>query len=115
MQVSLNTQKEEGTTIKIHTSIMSDEEVVELSNDIKKNLLDSQVIASQDNILSQSITGPSVGSYMQKTVFKALIVGLLFIVFYMFYSFYTVRNYISPGTLAIITIGTMLFDIVLPA
>ncbi len=114
VQVSLNTQ-EEGTVVKIHTSIMNDEKVIELSQDIKNYLLTANVITSQDEILSQSITGPSVGAYMQKTAFRALVVGLFFIIIYMFISFYSVRNYISPGTLAVITIGTMLFDISIPS
>lgn len=103
------------TTIKIHTSIMKDEKVIALSNDIKSYLLDSKVISSTQEVLGQSITGPSVGAYMQKTAFRALIIGLLFIVVYMFFSFYSVRNYISPGVLATITIGTMLFDITIPS
>lgn len=94
---------------------MKDEKVIALSNDIKSYLLDSKVISSTQEVLGQSITGPSVGAYMQKTAFRALIIGLLFIVVYMFFSFYSVRNYISPGVLATITIGTMLFDITIPS
>ncbi len=52
---------------------------------------------------------------MQRTALNALIIGLLFIVIYMFFSFYSVRNYISPGVLAVITIGTMVFDIAIPS
>ena len=91
---------EDGVTIvKIHTKVDTDEKVAELSKEIKQYLLDNDVISSTDQIIQQTITGPSVGSYMQKAALRALIVGLIFIVIYMLFSFSAVRNYISPAIL----------------
>jgi len=48
------------THIKIHTKVDTDEKVAELSNEIKNYLLDNSVISSSDQIIQQTVTGPSV-------------------------------------------------------
>ncbi len=103
------------THIKIHTKVDTDEKVAELSNEIKSYLLDNSVISSSDQVVQQTVTWPSVWSYMQKTALRALIVGLMFIIIYMLFSFSAIRNYISPWMLWVVTVITMIFDIAMPA
>lgn len=103
------------TIIKIHTEVVSDYMVAELSNEIKNYLLENDIIDSPEQIIQQTITWPSVWSYMQKAALRALIVWLIFIIIYMLFSFSAIREYISPATLIIVTIITMFFDISIPA
>lgn len=105
----------ESTTIKIHTKVSNDEMVAWLSSEIQSYLLENDIISSQDQIIQQTVTWPSVGAYMQKAALRALIVGLIFIIIYMMFSFSAIRTYISPVILAFVTIGTMIFDISIPA
>jgi SecD/SecF fusion protein len=105
----------ETTVLKIHTKVANDEMVAELSKKIQWYLLESETITSADEIVQQTITWPSVWSYMQKAALRALIVGLIFIIVYMMFSFSAIRTYISPLILAFVTIGTMIFDISIPA
>lgn len=101
--------------LKIHSQVDTDEKVAELSQKVQEYLSTSNYITNDDDILEQTITGPSIGSYMQKSAIKALIAGVIFIVIYMLFSFAGIRAYISPGLLAIVTITTMIFDISIPA
>ncbi|MCF7834781.1 protein translocase subunit SecF [Candidatus Gracilibacteria bacterium] len=104
-----------GTKIKINTQIESDDKVAELSRNIQNLLIEQKYISSDEEIIEQSIIGPSVGSYMQKTARSAVLVGLVFMAIYMLISFSVIRKVISPGILASITILTMIFDISIPA
>ena len=52
---------------------------------------------------------------MKDTAIKALIIGLILMAIYMMFAFSTIRKYVSPGTLALVTIITMIFDISIPA
>ena len=114
--IDVSLQSEDNvTTIKIHTKVDTDEKVAELSNEIKSYLLENQVISSPDQVIQQTITGPSVGSYMQKAALRALIFWLAFIIIYMLFSFSAIRSYISPAILAIVTVATMFFDIAIPS
>ena len=103
------------TDISIRTKVESDEKVNELSKEIKKFLIDGKYISSTDQIIAQSITGPSVGDYMQKTARNALLIGLALMAIYMMFSFATIRKSVSPSVLAMVTIATMIFDISIPA
>jgi preprotein translocase subunit SecF len=67
-------QAGETTTLSIKTKVENDEKVNELSNQLKSFLIGGKYITSADEIIAQSITGPSVGDYMQKTARNALIV-----------------------------------------
>lgn len=104
----------ESTSLTVKTSIKEDEKVNILSENIRDFLLEDKYVANTDQILDQAITGPSVGSYMQKTAIKALLWGLLIMAIYMIFSFSGIRKYIQPEVLAIVTIITMLFDISIP-
>jgi len=105
----------ESTIIKIHTKVSNDEMVAWMSKEIQGYLLETEIISSSDQIIQQTVTWPSVWSYMQKAALRALIVGLIFIIIYMMFSFSAIRTYISPVILALVTIWTMIFDISIPA
>ena len=113
-RISLQATEQE-TTISIVTNIQTDEKVAQLSKDVQQLLIDGKYISGQEDIVQQSITGPSVGSYMQSTAIKALIIGLALMAIYMIFAFATIRKYISPGILALVTIVTMIFDVSIPA
>lgn len=51
---------------------------------------------------------------MQHTAIKALILGIIFMAIYMMISFSSIRNYIKPEVLALVTVVTMIFDISIP-
>ena len=106
--------EEEATTIKIQTKMDDDSQVSELSTKFKQYLIDQNIIEDEESITQQKVTWPSVWSYMKKTTVRALIIGLIFIVIYLLISFATIRNYISPASLWLIVLITMVFDISLP-
>ena len=114
IRVSVEAESD-STILKIHTKVSNDEMVSDLSKKIQTYLLENEMISSNDDIIQQTITWPSVWSYMQKAALRALIVGLIFIIIYMMFSFSAIRNYISPVILAFVTIATMIFDISIPA
>ena len=102
------------TTIKIQTKMDNDSEVSELSTNFKQYLIENNVIETEEDVVQQKITWPSVWSYMKKTTVTALIIWLIFIVIYLLISFASIRNYVSPASLWLIVIITMIFDISLP-
>ena len=91
----------ESTTIKIHTKVSNDEMVAWLSKEIQGYLLENKIITSPDQIIQQTVTWPSVGSYMQKAALRALIVGLIFIIIYSSYtlSFNKILRCLQRGSL----------------
>jgi len=112
-KVELDSEPDQ-TILTIKTNVEDDARVTELSDQLKWFLLDDKYISNYDDILDLSITWPSVWSYMQKAAIIALIVGVLFMAIYMLFSFASIRKYIAPLVLAIVTIVTMLFDISIP-
>ena len=102
------------TTIKIQTNMNNDSQVSELSTNLKQYLTEKSIINTEDDIVQQKITWPSVWSYMKKTTVTALVIWLIFIVIYLLISFASIRNYVSPASLWLIVIITMIFDISLP-
>ncbi len=109
-------ETEDNTTkISIRTKVENDEKVNELSNQIQKLLIDKSYISTKNEIISQSITGPSVGNYMQKTAKQAILIGLALMAIYMIFSFAGIRKSIPPTILATVTIITMIFDVSIPA
>ena len=104
-----------STDISIKTQVDNDEKVNLLSKEIQGLLIQKWYITSAKMILEQSITWPSVGSYMQKSAKTAIIVWVLLMAIYMMFSFATIRKYVAPGVLAAVTVATMIFDVSLPA
>lgn len=103
------------STITLKTDVEDDAKVNILSKDIQDFLIKSNYIKDQSSILEQSITGPSMWDYMQKTAKTAVIVWLIFMSIYMIFSFMTIRKVVNPSVLAIITVVTMIFDVSIPA
>ena len=116
LNTNIAAQQENDTTkLSLRTDVQNDEKVNVLSKDIQKFLIDKKYISSPSMILEQSITGPSVGGYMQKTARNAIVVGVILMAIYMMFSFATIRKSIAPGVLALVTVVTMIFDVSLPA
>jgi len=103
------------TKISLRTQVTKDEQVNALSQDIQSVLIQKWYIKSTSDVVEQSITWPSVGSYMQKSAKNALIVWIILMAIYMIFSFAGVRKEISPSILAGVVIFTMIFDVALPA
>ena len=108
--VHVNTT-EEDTQIKINASLNSDDVVAQLSTDISDFLLDEWYITSTEDIIWQTLTGPSVGDYMKTTAMQALIIWLVLMVIYILLAFKETRKYISPAVLSGSVLCVMLFDI----
>lgn len=103
------------TDIIIKTNTNEDSQVTQIANGIQSFLIENNYIADEEGIVQSSITGPSVGAYMQSAALRAVIIGIIFMVVYMLFSFAAIRKVVSPSILASVTIVTMLFDILIPA
>ncbi|MCX6824326.1 MAG: protein translocase subunit SecF [candidate division SR1 bacterium] len=103
------------TKISLRTQVEKDEQVNLLSKDIQSVLVQKGYIKSTNDVIEQSITGPSVGAYMQKSAKNALIVGILLMAIYMLFAFAGIRKEISPSILAAVVVATMIFDVGVPA
>lgn len=91
-----------------------DKQITQISKDIQALLIDKKYITDSNNIVESSIIGPSIGAYLTKSARNTIIIGLILMAIYMVFAFAWVRQYIQPQTLAIITIFTMLFDVLAP-
>jgi len=115
-EVTISTKAEESfTDIIIKTSTSDDNQVTQIANSVQSFLIEKNYIADETGIIQSSITGPSVGAYMQSAALRAVIIGIIFMVVYMLFSFSAIRKVVSPSILASVTIVTMLFDILIPA
>lgn len=101
---------EEDTQIKINANLQNDDVVAQLSTDISNFLIDKWYIESTDDIIGQTLTWPSVGSYMKTSAIQALIIWLVLMVIYMLLAFKEIRKYISPAVLSGVVLCVMLFD-----
>ena len=108
--VHVNTT-DEDTQIKINASLNSDDVVAQLSTDISDFLLNEGYITSTEDIIWQTLTGPSVGDYMKTTAMQALVIWLVLMVIYILLAFKETRKYISPAVLSGAVLCVMLFDI----
>ncbi len=109
-------QLEQGTTkLSLRTQVETDEKVAILSKDIQSLLIDKGYIQSTNEVIEQSVTWPSVWAYMQKSAKNALVVGIILMAIYMMFSFAGIRKEISPSILAAVVVGTMIFDVAVPA
>ena len=108
--VHVNTT-EEDTQIKINATLDSDDVVAQLSTDISDFLLEEGYISSTEDIIWQTLTGPSVWDYMKTTAMQALIIWLVLMVIYILLAFKETRKYISPAVLSGSVLCVMIFDI----
>lgn len=114
--VSVQTKAEDDyTDISIKTRNSDDEQIAKISEGIQSFLIENNYIADEEGILQLSVTGPSVGEYMQSAALRAIVIGIIFMVIYMLFSFAGIRKTISPSILATVTVITMLFDIAIPS
>ena len=102
---------EEDTQIKINADLKNDDVVAQLSADISKFLMEKWYIESTENIVWQTLIGPSVSSNMKTSASWALWIWLLLMVIYMLLAFEKIRIYISPAVLSGVVICVMLFDV----
>lgn len=93
---------------------LEDAQVAPALDAVKKTLTSGTAI-TEANIEQLSFIGPSIGDYIKKSAIQALIIGIILMAIYMMVSFADVRKVISPMTLAIITVVTMVFDASFPA
>ena len=108
--VHVNTT-EEDTQIKINADLQNDDVVAQLSTDISDFLIEKWYIETPDDIVWQTLTGPSVWEYMKTTAMQALIIWLILMIIYMLLAFKEVRKYISPAVLSVVVLCVMVFDI----
>ncbi len=101
--------------IVIATDVSDDTAMNVLADKIKSYLLEQKIVSQDAEIIQLSVTGPSVGSYMQSAAIRAIVIGLLFMTIYMLFAFATIRKFVPPTILAIVTIVTMFFDVFTPA
>lgn len=114
--VDVGSQQQPGySDITISTQTQDDTSMTKLTDLIKNFLVENKYIPNETSIVQLSVTGPSVGKYMQNAAVKAVIVGLGLMVIYMLFAFAAIRKRVSPSILAAVTIVTMLFDISVPA
>ena len=108
--VHVNTS-EEDTQIKINADLKNDDVVAQLSTDISDFLIKKWYVSSTDDIIWQTLTGPSVWDYMKTTAFQALIIWLILMIIYILLAFKETRKYISPAVLSGSVLCVMLFDV----
>lgn len=114
LKVNLD-QTSTSVKIKINTTLESDEKVNELSKALPEYLVENEIVASDEEIISQAVVGPSVGEYMRSTATWALGLGLIAMMIYMIFSFGTIRKYVAPGILASVVLLSSVLSMSLPA
>ena len=108
--VHVNTTDEE-TQIKINADLQDDDVVAQLSTGVSNFLIDKWYVSSTEDIVWQTLTGPSVWDYMKTTAIQALAIWLVLMIVYMLLAFKEIRRYISPAILSVVVLCVMLFDI----
>ncbi len=108
--VHVNTTDEE-TQIKINADLKNDDIVAQLSTWVSTFLIDKWYVETTEDIIWQTLTGPSVWDYMKTTAMQALIIWLVLMVIYILLAFKETRKYISPAVLSGSVLCVMLFDI----
>ncbi len=75
-----------------------------------------QAIYNTNNpkLVEFAIVGPSIGKQVSSTAVQAIVRGLILMTLFIIFEFSKIRRFIQPWILAIITVITMLFDILSP-
>lgn len=107
--VHVNTT-DENTQIKINANLKNDEVVDNLSKDLTNFLISGNFISTTEDIIWQTLTGPSVWDYMKTTAMQALIIWTILMIIYMLLAFKEIRKYISPAVLSWVVLCVMVFD-----
>lgn len=108
-------KKDDFATLLVQMELADDAQVQKVTTLLKETLVTNKIISSADNVLEQSIIGPSIGDYMKKSAVNAIIWGTILMAVYILFAFAAMRYLVSPAMLGVITILTMLFDIAFPA
>lgn len=116
LKVNLD-QTPTSVKIKINATLKDNEneKINELSKALPQYLIENKIVASDEEIISQAVVGPSVGKYMRSTAARALGFGLIAMMIYMIFSFGTIRKYIAPQILASVVLLSSVLSISLPA
>lgn len=107
--VHVNTA-DEGTQIKINANLKNDEIVDNLSKDLTNFLVSEKFISSTEDIVWQTLTGPSIWDYMKTSALQAMTIWIILMIIYMLLAFKEIRKYISPAILSWVVLCVMLFD-----
>lgn len=102
-------------TILVQTTVDTNAAVEQIAKVLTNTLTEKQIISSSNDILEQSVIGPSVGDYITKSAQKALFWGIICMAAYILFAFAGMRDFVSPGLLGLITVLTMIFDVIIPA
>ena len=100
----------EDTQIKINANLENDAIVAQLSTDISDFLISEWFIDSTEDIIWQTLTGPSVWDYMKNTALQAIMIGLVLMVIYILLAFKETRKYISPAILSGVVSFVIIFN-----
>lgn len=114
MKIWLETN-EKQVSIKLNQRFDNDEKVNQISQLLPLFLQEANYINSDDDIIDQTIIGPSVWEYMQTTASQALLFGIIAMVIYMIFSFGTIRKHISPAILAVVVVVSTIISVSIPA
>lgn len=98
-------------SVLLQQRFSGNEEVAAITELIQSTMVSDGTIATRDDILEQSVIGPSIWDYITKSAKTALIWGTILMAVYILFSFAGMRKVISPLLLAIVTIITMIFDV----
>ena len=109
-QVSVG-EKDGFDNILMQIPVDNQEKITALGTDIEEYLIENNYIKDANGILEQSIIGASIGDYVRNSTLRALGLGFLFIAIYIAFSFISVRDFISPTILGLLTLSTLFFDI----
>ncbi len=111
VSVGANKQVDGNTNVVINIGLSEDSQVKEISQNVQGTMLTNNIISSEEDVLGLSLIGPSIGGNMKNTTMFILIAGLIAVAVYMMFSFAGIRDFVSPSSLAVVTIITMLFDL----
>lgn len=94
---------------------LGDEKSADVWNMVNDYLLDNGYIKGDENIKSTSFIWPSIGDYMTKAAKTAIIWGLALMGIYILIVFVWVREYFSPWIFSLVTVITLLHDVIIAA
>ncbi len=92
-----------------------DSKPVEVWDLARSYLLQQKYITGDTDIKSTSFIGPSIGEYMKWAAITALIWGVVLMGIYILIVFAGVREYFSPWIFSLVTILTLLHDVIVAA
>jgi len=121
-----NTFKQDKLTLKyIYNQWNTDLEIRSLSANVKyTNEMLSKIkdwlkakgyIKSNDDIISTSFVGPTVGEYMKSAAKQALVWGIVIMAIYILVAFVWVREYFQPWVFSLVTVLTLMHDVIMAA